>query len=118
MLVLKTFDSTENVRGLEVLRDRWYIALALEGRITAVNRNLYVTKEQARCDAERIRQFLGVKLSDGSEEGVYHLVQSGRKIEAITLACRELGMSAGQARDFVEHVARRNTRSTETPPSA
>jgi hypothetical protein len=63
-----------------------------------MKRNLYVTREGAWGDAKRIRQFLGVELSDGAEEGIAYPNHSGGKIEAVALASRTPGVATIQAK--------------------
>ena len=108
VLVLATFESVENVRGAEVLRERWYIAFALAGRTVPVNRNLYVTKEGALRDAKQIQQLLRVELCESAEESIAYLAQNGRKFEARTLASRALGLSMVQAEELVNRIAGSN----------
>lgn len=117
VLVLMTFDRIENLQGAEVLRERWYIAFALAGRTVTVTRNLYLTKEQALHDAQRIQRLLCVELSDSPEESIAQLAQSGRKIEAVALASRAHAMSTVQAMEFVDGNAGPNSRSKETSVS-
>jgi hypothetical protein len=102
ILVLMTFDSVENLRGASELRERWSIAFVLNERSVPVTKNLYLTKEQALRDAKNIQRLLDVELSDTVEEGIAHLAQNGKTIEAATLACRALGMTTAQAKEFVE----------------
>lgn len=102
VLVLTTFDSIENLQGANVMRERWAIALVLEERSVPVTENLYITKERALRDAKRIQQLLNVEISDTVDESIASLAQNGRKIEAVTLASRSLGMTTTQAKDFVD----------------
>lgn len=102
VLVLTTFDSIENLQGANVMRERWPIALVLEERSVPVTENLYITKERALRDAKRIQQLLNVEISDTVDESIASLAQNGRKIEAVTLASRSLGMTTTQAKDFVD----------------
>ena len=84
------------------MRERWAIALVLEERSVPVTENLYITKERALRDAKRIQQLLNVEISDAVDESIASLAQNGRKIEAVTLASRSLGMTTTQAKDFVD----------------
>lgn len=102
ILVFITFDSIENVQGVSVMCERWSIALVLKERSVPVTKNLYITKEQALCDARRMQQLLDVEITDTVEESIAHLAQSGKKVEAVTLASRALGMTTAQAKNFVE----------------
>jgi hypothetical protein len=102
ILVLMTYDSVENLRSINVLRERWSIAFVLRERSVPVTKNLYITKEQALRDAKKIQRLLDVEISDTIEEGIAHLAQTGKKVEAMNVACRALGMTTAQAKDFVE----------------
>ena len=117
ILVFITFDSIENVRGVSVMRERWSIALVLKERSVPVTKKLYVTKEQALCDARRMQQLMGVDITDAVEDSIAHLAQSGKKVEAVTLASRALGMMTAQAKDFVEGNAGLTLRSSGTSAS-
>lgn len=113
ILVLTTFDSIEDLNGTSRQRERWAIALVLEGRHVPITRNLYITKDHALRDARKIQQLLGVEVSDTAEESIAHLAQNGSKVEAVTLASRALGMPAAQALDFVEGKDGLTTRTNE-----
>ncbi|MBI4938437.1 MAG: hypothetical protein HY846_09545 [Nitrosomonadales bacterium] len=113
ILVLTTFDSIEDLNGTSRQRERWAIALALEERHIPITRNLYITKEQALRDARKIQQLLNIEVSDAVEDSITHLAQNGRKVEAVTLASRALGMSAAQALDFVEGDSSSTTHTRE-----
>ncbi len=118
ILVLITFDSVENSRGVSVMRERWSIAFVLEGRSVPVTKNLYITKEQALRDAKKLQLLLGIEITDTVEDSIAHLAQAGRKVEAVTLASRALGTTIAQAKDFVEGSAAGPTsRSSGTPAS-
>ncbi len=100
--VLMTFDGIENSRGVNVLRERWSLAFVLNERSVTVTRNLYLTQQHALRDAQKMQQLLGVEIADNVRESIAHLVRVGRKVEAVTLASRALGMTTTQARDFIE----------------
>ena len=117
ILVLMTYDSVENLRGVNVMRERWSIAFILKERSVPVTRNLYITKEQALRDAKKIQRLLNVEISDTVEEGIAHLVQTGKTVEAVSVACRALGMTTAQAKDFVEGNASSTALSNRPPAS-
>lgn len=102
ILLFRTFDSVENLRGVNVMRERWSLALVLEVRNVPINKNLYITKEHALRDAKKMQRLLGVEVIDSVAEGIAHLAQAGRKVEAMTLASRALGMTTTQAKEHVE----------------
>jgi hypothetical protein len=105
ILVLTTFDSVENLRGVSIMRERWSIAFVLKERSVPVTKNLYITKEQALRDAQKIQRLLDVEISDTVEESIAHLAQNGKRVEAMTLASRALGQTTAQAKEFVERNA-------------
>lgn len=110
ILVLATFDTIENLRGANIARERWGFALLLEEHSVAVTKILYITKEQAMRDAVKMQHLIGVEITDTREESITHLVKSGRKIEAVTLASREVDMTSTQAKD---HIARKTGQSAQ-----
>lgn len=114
ILVVTTFDMIENLRGTDVMRERWLIALALEERSVPITKNLYVTKEQALRDAEKIQRLLNVDISDIAEDSIAHLAQTGKKVEAVTQGSRRLGMTTTQAKDFVDEHSSPTSRSRPT----
>lgn len=117
ILVLMTFDSVENLRGVNVMRERWSLAFVLNERSVPVTNNLCPTKQEALRDAQKMQQLLGVEIIDTVEESIAHLAQNGRKVEAVVLAARALGMTTAQAKDFVDGNASLASRSSETPAS-
>lgn len=117
ILVLTTFDSVENLRGVNVMRERWSLAFVLDERSVPITKNLYLTKQRALRDAKKMQLLLGVEITDTVQESIAHLAQAGRKIEAVTLASRALGMTTAQAKGFVEGNASPTSRSSGTPAS-
>ena len=117
IILITTFDYDEDLMPANRWQERWSLALACKGRSVPITHNLYVSKEQARRDAKKIQQLLNVEISDTVEESIASLAQNGRKIEAVTLASRSLGMTTTQAKVFVENNAGLTSWSRGTPAS-
>ena len=82
--------------------DRWALALGVEGRVVALTRDVYTTREQALLDAKAIQARLPVEVSESAQEA--NLAQSGRPPEAAAQARRPFGLTFEQAKEYVERL--------------
>jgi len=114
IILVATFDYDEDLMPANRWQERWSLALVCKGRSVPITHNLYVSKDQAMRDANKIKQILNVEISDTVEESIASLAQNGRKIEAATLATHSLGMTPTKAKDFVD----KNTGLTSRPSGA
>lgn len=117
IILITTFEYNEDLMPANRWQERWSLALACRERIVPIIHKLYVSKEQAMRDAKKIQKILDVSISDTVEESIASLAQSGRKIEAVALATRSLGMTTTQAKDFVDKNTGLTARSRGTPAS-
>jgi hypothetical protein len=117
IILISTLDYDENLMPANRWQERWSLALACKGRSVPITHNLYVSKEQAMCDARKLQQHLNVAISDTLEDSIASLAQNGREIEAATLASRARGMTTAQAQIFVEKNAELTSPSRGTPAS-
>ncbi|MBI5149409.1 MAG: hypothetical protein HZA28_01380 [Candidatus Omnitrophica bacterium] len=115
IIVITTFAYDEDLMPANRWQECWSLALACKERSVPITHNLYVSKEQAVRDAKKIRQILNVEISDTVEESIASLAQNGRKIEAVTLASRALGMTTTRAKDFVDKNTGLTSRSSGIP---
>lgn len=105
IILVKTYEYDEDLAPANRWQDRWSLALACKRRTVPISHNFYINKEKAVGDAMRIKQVLNVDIADNIEDSIASLAQSGRKIEAVILATRSLGMTTEQATDYVDmHV--------------
>lgn len=102
ILVLMTPGTYEDSNGRTRSCEDWSIALAVNQGSVSINQNPYSTKAQALDVARKIQQLVRTEISDSEAEGISHLAQSGRKVEAIALARRTHGLTIAQAKDLVE----------------
>jgi len=106
ILVVSTLDYDSDLLPANRWQKRWLLALDCKGGNVQLNQNYYNRKEQALRDAERLRQLLGVDIVDTPKESIAQLSQN-YKVEAITLARRELGMTLQQAKEHVDNQSRK-----------
>jgi hypothetical protein len=106
IIVLDTWEYDSDLLPANRWQQRWLLALACKERSVLLNYNPYINKQQAMRDAMNIQRLLGVEITDTVEESITHLMRVGRKIEAIALATRTLGMSIEQAKDYVDKKGR------------
>jgi hypothetical protein len=106
ILVVSTLDYDSDLMPANRWQKRWLLALDCKGGNVQLNQNYYNSKEQALRDAEKLRQLLGIEIADTPRESIAQLSQN-YKVEAITLARRELGMTLQQAKEHVENQSRK-----------
>jgi hypothetical protein len=103
IVVLESFTYESDLLPANRWQKNWTLALACRGRIVPVTLNPSVSKDEAMHDAVNIRLLLGVEISNSTKESISGLAKSGRKVEAITLAERTLGMTTSDATNYVEN---------------
>ncbi|MBH0191101.1 MAG: hypothetical protein HP492_04905 [Nitrospira sp.] len=110
LLVLLTYDRDEELLPANRQRERWSVLFVLKDRTIPVSTNLYASKEHALREANRLQPLLHVAISDSPDEGLAHLTQTGRTVDAVTALRRQQpGMTLPQAKEIVDHATSRRT---------
>lgn len=105
LLVLLTYDRDEESLPANRQRERWSVLFVLKDRTIPVSANLYPSKEHALREAKRLQPLLNVAISDSPDEGLAHLIQTGKTIDAVTALRRQQpGTTLPQATEIVDHA--------------
>ena len=110
LLLLRTYEQDETSLPTNRQRERWTVLFVLKDRTIPLSTNLYVSKEDALREAQRLRPLLNVAISDSPDEGLAHLIQTGKTIDAVTALRRQQpDMTLSQAKEIVDHATSRRT---------
>jgi len=105
LLLLRTYESDEELLPANRQRERWSVLFVLKDRTVPLTTNLYLSKEHALREAKRIQPLLKVEISESLGEGLTHLIQTGRTINAaMALRRQQPDMSLTQAKEIVDHA--------------
>ena len=110
LLVLLTYDRDEELLPANRQRERWAVLFVLKDRTIPVSTNLYASKEHALREANRLQPLLNVDISDSPDEGVAHLIQTGKTIDGVVVLRRQRpDLTLTQAKAIVDHATSRRT---------
>lgn len=113
LLLLRTYDRDEELLAANRQHERWSVLFVLKDRTIPLSTNLYASKEQALREANRIQPLLNVDISDSPDEGLAHLIQTGKTIDVVAVLRRQQpDMTLTQAKQIVDDSTGRHT-----PPS-
>jgi hypothetical protein len=104
IVIVKTFHYDEDLTPANRWQERWHIALKCRMEIVTLTHNPSVRKDEARQLAQKIQSILGVGILDSDQDSLDALLKTGKKVEAITLATRSLGMTVTEASQHVESL--------------
>ncbi|MBH0198856.1 MAG: hypothetical protein HP497_05450 [Nitrospira sp.] len=108
LLVLPTYDRDEELLPVNRQRERWSVLLVLKDRTIPVSTNLYASKEHALREANRLQPLLNVDISDSPDEGLAHLIHTGKTVDAVTALRRQQPETTlTQAKEIVGHATSR-----------
>jgi len=105
--LLLTYERNEELLPANRQVGCWSVLFVLKERAVPLTVNPYASKNQAMREAKRIQQILHVEISDNFQEGIAHLAQAGRKIDAVAVARQHLDMPLKQAKDYIDQAASR-----------
>ena len=107
LLVLLTYDRDDELLPANRQRERWSVLFVLRDRTIPLTTNLYSSKEHALREAHRLQPLLNVGISDSPDEGLAHLTQTGKTVDAvIALQRQQPELSLTQAKEIVDRATR------------
>ena len=108
LLLLRTYEQDEALLPANRRRERWSVLFVLKDRTIPVSTNLYASKEHALREAQRLQPLLNVDISDNPDEGLAHLTQTGKTVDAvIALRRQQPDMTLTEAKEIVDHATSR-----------
>lgn len=108
LLLLRTYEHDEELLPANRQRERWCTLFILRDRTVPVSTNLYASKEHALHEAQQLQPLFNVDTSENPDEGLAHLIQAGKTIDAvIALRRRHPDLTLTRAKDVIDRPASR-----------
>lgn len=104
IVIVKTYHHNEDMLPANRWQECWYLALMCQEEIVTLTHNPAVQKEEVYRLSQKIQSILGVDILDSDQASLNALLKTGRKVDAITLATRSLGMNITEASQYIDSL--------------